>query len=229
MPDPVDQPIQDWIKGVVPDGTAIGLGQPPARAAGPAISAYLLEVLKSPAPSTTRRAPLQLALRYLLTASAEAPEQMHELLISLMLAAMEKQEWTVEVDAVPVSLWQSLGLPPQPSFVLRVPYRVERPETLAKPVLQKLEVRGAPVASLYGQVLGRPGDIPITGATVEIPALRKIVQTERNGFFHFSTIPSSTPLDLVVRIKGREFAVRCTEDHASAADPFLIPLELLEE
>jgi len=95
----------------------LSLEAPGVRPTGRGVGLYLLELIQSPPPSTSRRPPLQLALRYLVTAWSDKPEDAHQMLVDLMFAAMENSDFQVEQEPVPLTLWTALTVPPRPSFV----------------------------------------------------------------------------------------------------------------
>jgi len=226
MIDQVDGRLEDWI-GTVLEGTNVSLAAPSGTETGRGIGLYLMELMHTPPPRGARRPPLQISLRYLVTTWAEKSEEAHRMLGELVFAAMEHPEFEVERHPVPVTLWTALGVAPRPSFVLRLPLRLERPERIAPLVRVAPVVRKSPMASLHGLVRG-PGDVPVMGARVELPALQLSTSTDSEGRFHFSAIPTAPPVKLlVVKAKGQELSV-ATERAVAAGEPLLIRLQGLE-
>ncbi|MCU0518329.1 MAG: DUF4255 domain-containing protein, partial [Oscillatoria sp. Prado101] len=76
----------------------------------------------------SQRTPLQAAARYLVTTWAGTPEDAHRLLGDLLFAAMDSAAFQAELNPLPAAAWTAFGLPPQPSFVLRVPLQIARPQ-----------------------------------------------------------------------------------------------------
>jgi hypothetical protein len=226
MIDQVDKRIAEWVENVL-DGATVSLHPPDDAQSGQGVSLYLLELADSPPPRSTGRPPLQLSLRYLVTTWAEEPKEAHRLLGELVFAGMGSSEFDIELDPIPVDLWASLGVAPRPSFILRTPLRMERPEPEVKYVRQPLVVRTVSITSLRGTVLG-PDDVPLVGALVEIPALELFTRTDAKGVFSFSTLPAEPLVEQVlVRAKGREFSV--TVDQPVSEDrPLVIRIDPLD-
>jgi hypothetical protein len=139
---------------------------------------------------------------------------------------MEQEGWELEFEALPMQAWSAFGIPPRPSFVLRVPLRVERPEERAKPV-RLIKLEGLPVATLQGSVLG-PDDVPIAGATVEAPALQRWATTDDHGRFVLTGLPQAAQNRLVVNAKGKRIEVS-PEGGPDPSKPLTIRLTSLED
>lgn len=224
MIDQIDGRLSEWIKTILKNAE-VSLGPPGASTAARSVGLYLLELTQTPPARVKRRPPIQIKLRYLVTTQAADTKEAHQMLGDLLVAALKDPEFEVEQEPVPISLWSALNVAPQPSFVLRVPYNIERPEKIAPPVLHPLIVKSSPLRSLSGQILG-PRDIPIMDARVELPALQLYTNTDSKGRFHFSTVPAEPhPKLLRVRAKGKEFSIN-TEQAASADEPLVIHLQL---
>jgi hypothetical protein len=109
---------------------------------------------------------------------------------------------------------------------LRVPFKYERAEKVAQPVLQPLMVKQTVLETLQGRIsINR---IPIMNANVEIPALKLSARTDADGNFQFPALPSEpSEKDFRIRIKGREFSV--STGHAERrGSMFLFDLKLEE-
>ena len=144
---------------------------------------------------------------------------------ALVVAALENPEFEVEQEPLPLSLWTALGIAPRPSFVLRVPFKHERPEKLAPRVRKPLVIKHLPLRSFEGIILG-PEDIPLMNAQVELPSLELSTHTDSKGRFQFSAIPAAPGKKLLrVRAKGQEFSIN-TEQAGSDQDPLVIHLQL---
>jgi hypothetical protein len=223
MIDQTDRRLSAWI-GSILDPVIVTLG-PPAADAANGVGLYLMELLQSPLGRGARLPPLLMTLRYLVTTYASEPEEAHRMLGALVIAALENPEFEVEQEPLPLSLWIALGIAPRPSFVLRVPFKHDRPEKLAPPVRLPMVIKPLPLSSLEGQILG-PENIPLMNARVELPALDMFTNTDSKGRFHFSAVPAAKGARLLrVRAKGREFSIN-TEQAGSSEDPLVIHLQL---
>jgi hypothetical protein len=228
MIDQVDRQLKEWVSTVLQE-VEVRLEAPKIADQARGIVIYLMDITALPPPSGTRIAPLQVALRYLVTSWSEDPEEAHRLLGELLFAAMENPEFQVEPESVPVESWKVFGVPPRPSFVLRVPLRRERTELKAKPVLAVPVVRTVSALGLYGIVRG-PNDVPLAGAEVDVPALRLTTHTNQQGGFYFAAVPGEGQIKtLRVKAKGRELNLSTREDHPDASRPLLIRFDKMED
>lgn len=221
-----DGKLRDWIGGVVP-GVELSLAAPEVRKTGRGVGLYLMELIQSPPPSSVRRAPLQVALRYLVTAWSDQPEDAHQLLVDLMFAAMEKREFQVESETVPLAVWTAFGVPPRPSFILRLPLLRERPEPEAKLVRGPLKVQSSPVVAFYGLLLG-PDDVPLSDCKIELAALNLSTRTDYKGRFSFPTVPAAGNKELLVKAKGFELAVCTEQNYPNSESPLVIHFTPME-
>jgi len=133
MIDTVDQRLQQWVHSIH-DQIEVHFTAPKSGEDIKGIGLYLMEIVILPPPSSTKLPPLQVALRYLVTSWSDRAEDAHRLLGDLIFAAMENPEFEVEMQPVPIDVWTAFGVPPRPSFVLRVPLQRERSKPEAKPV-----------------------------------------------------------------------------------------------
>lgn len=227
MEDEFDSRLKDWIEGVI-DGAEVSLGPPEDQRKGRGVGLYLLELVQSPPPSTSKRPPLQIALRYLITTWSDKPEDAHQILVKLMFAAMENGDFQVETEPMHPTGWTAFRVPPRPSFILRVPLRQERPQTSAKLVRQPLTVRSSPIVGLHGLLLG-PGGVPLSDCRIEIPALHVSTSTDYRGRFYFPAVPASGNKQLVVKAKGLELPVLSKQNYPDSRTPLVIHFSPLEE
>jgi hypothetical protein len=228
MVDDIDQSLRDWIGAVIP-GVAVNFEAPSdGKTSFKGVSVYLLELLHTLPPSTLKRPPLQLTLRYLITTWSDSPEDAHSMLGRLAMDALDHSGFLVESESLPVELWRAFGIAPRPSLVLRLPLRQDRPETKAKPVLSPMQVSMETMSSFFGVILGRPGDLPLADAAIELPSIGLRTHSDSKGRFGFHSVPSKLPLTLRVRAKGKEFELRVEEPHPAPDDPLTIPLDILE-
>jgi hypothetical protein len=224
MIDETDRRLAAWI-GKVVDKVNVSLAPPGPNETTRGVGLYLMELVQSQPARGSRRPPLLMTLRYLVTTHAPAPEDAHKLLGDLVVAALENAEFEVEQEPLPLSLWTALGIAPRPSFVLRVPFRHERPEKLAPLVRKPMVIKQLPMRSFEGQVVG-PENIPLMNARVELPAFELYTNTDSKGRFHFSAVPAAPGARLLrVRAKGQEFSIN-TEQAASDEEPLVIHLKL---
>jgi hypothetical protein len=228
MIDLIDRRLLDWIKNTL-DSVEVFLTAPGASETTHGVGLYLLELIHTPAARTTQPPPLQVTLRYLVTARADKPEEAHRLIGLLVFSALENSEFEVESDVLTPAMWSALGVAPQPSFVLRVPLRRERPaDPPAKRVRLPLVIQSSPITTLHGQVVGA-GGAPIAGARVEVPSASLSTRTDFEGRFSFSTVPASPRAQLLrVKAKGREFSITA-ERSGDDDQTLIIHLQGLEE
>ena len=226
MIDDADARLKAWVTSVA-GAVDVSLGLPKEPRAGRAVNLYLIEMLQTPQPRGPKRPPLEVTLRYLVTSSADSPEEAHKILGALVFAAMEQSDFEVESERVTGETWLALGLPPRASFVLRLPLRKERPEAPVKLVRRPVTLNAVGTSTLYGVVVS-PEDTPIVEALIEIPAFQLLATTDRNGRFQFPTVPSE-PRKKVLRIRarGRQFNVT-TEQPTSVTDPLVIRFNPME-
>ncbi len=223
MIEKVDEHLRDWVEAIL-GPVSVSLAPPADKQNGPGVNLYLFELIDTPPARGTKRPPLQLSLDYLVTTWAEEPQEAHRLLGELVFAAMESTDFDVELEPLPATTWAAFGVPPQPSFVLRVPLRRERPEPDISLVRRPLVVRAAPTTSLHGMVVG-PEDMPIAGAIVELPSLQRSKRTDTSGRFHFSPIPAQPRKKvLCIRAKGKELTVT-VEQPTSESEPVVISFD----
>ena len=227
MIEQTDQRLKQWAASLL-NSVNISLTPPGAVSSGEGISLYLMNLVAAPPPRGIKRPPHQIMLYYLVTAWAEDLEQAHRLLGTLLFAALEHNEFEVECEPVPVATWQAFGIHPQPSFMLRVPLRQERPEIPAKLVRAPLVIQSAPLLSLSGIVLG-PEDMPLAGARVEFPTLQIVEYTDATGRFTFPIVPGTPAAKFLrIRAKGREISIR-VDQHSADSAPLVIRFDQLEE
>jgi hypothetical protein len=196
-----DARLQQWARGVLETSASVSLARPGDANKGTGASLFLMELVAMPPMRGDRRPPLQLALRYLVTAWGDDAGAEHRVLGALVGAAMQEDGFEVELAPLNADAWAALGIAPRPSFVIKLPVRMERPERPAKPVLKSLVVQEAGLAKLLGVVLG-PGDVPIAAAHVDLPALALSAETDARGRFAFAAVPAE-PRQLRVRVRAR--------------------------
>lgn len=227
MIDEVDQRMKAWVGRIAGD-VPVFLGVPDRESLEKGVCLYLLELGPAPPARGAGRAPLQISVCYLVTAGADSPERGHHLLGELVFAAMEESDFDVDLTPIPTSVWAGLRAAPRPGFRLRVPVRRERPQPVVHRVRFPVVTSAVPAEVLLGCVVG-PGDVPIPGALVELPALKLTTRTDAKGCFRFPRVPPVATLGrLEVRAKGEVLALG-PEALAAEPQPLLIRLPLKEE
>lgn len=129
---------------------------------------------------------------------------------------------TVQFDpaATTTHLWAALGVAPRPAVVLRTRAVFSRDAALVPRVTSPLRVVGGPVLVLRGRLVG-PGEVPLVGADVSVPAVGASARTAPDGSFVLAGVPSG-PLAVAVRAKGRSFDVdldAADSPHTVRCDP----------
>ncbi len=227
--DAAGERLRAWVAavaGAVVERATVSLDPPSPAADGRGVGLYLVELGPAPAGQGAGRPPLRLALRYLVTSWAEAPEVAHRLLGALAFAAMEVTELELELELRPLSpeAWAAFGVLPRPSFFLRLPVQLARPAPSAPPVLKPLVVHAVPTVALEGLVVG-PGDVPLPGAQVELPGLKLTALTDGAGRFRFPRVPAA-PETQALRVLARGRERRLTASTAPDRAPLVIRVGL---
>ncbi|MEJ2164285.1 MAG: Pvc16 family protein [Desulfobacterales bacterium] len=204
MIDEIDQRLSEWIGSVLGEDIEVSLLPPADMGDKKFVGLYLKDILPSAPARGTRRPPLQVLLRYLVTARAKSPQEAHRILGQLLFAAMEHAEYEVELEPIPAQVWQAFGTMPMPAFMLRLPLRLERPEKPVRLIRSPIEVQQSPLASLEGTIVG-PEEIPLANARVELSTHNLVARTDRKGRFLFPTVPTEPALKKVrIIARGRE-------------------------
>jgi hypothetical protein len=224
----IGQEISDWIGSVI-TGAEVVLGLPSDDAQSAQVGLCLMDLSQSNCARVGKLPPLKISLRYLVTVRSPRAEEAHRLLGELIFAALQKTEkeapeFEVVVEPLPVEAWAALGAAPQPSFFLRAPLRLERPEPVVPMVKEPVVLQPSPMRVLSGVVYG-PGDTPIMGARVELLTLGIAMRTDKWGRFSFAGVPSNCQLKLLAQAKGRTKEI----DYSAGDEPLEIRLDLLEE
>jgi hypothetical protein len=226
MIEQADKELQAWVQGTLPE-VEVRLGVPGDFKGKKGVSLYLLALAEPLQAWVNRHMAKSIALRYLITTWAENDAEAHVLLGKLVFAALEKREYEFNLAELPATLWSAFAIAPRPSFTLWVPCFIEQPAPSISLVREPLVLRGTPIRSFHGIVVG-PGEMPIMGAGVELPALQLRGQTNAQGRFFFATIPSEPhEFQLVVRAKGHVQNVT-VEQPASDKDPFIVRFDAFD-
>lgn len=221
MIDEADEKMLAWARRIVPD-VAVSIAPPLADDAEPGVRIHLLSIAPVQAARGAKRPPLELALRYLVTTTATDAADAHRWLGVLAFDAMDIREWSVESEPPPIDVWRAFGVPPRPAFIVRVPLRLERRDREAPLVRKPLVVDMHATTALAGTVTG-PEDIPIAGASIEIPSLQLHATSDAGGAFRFPQLPASSSITLIVRAKRQTRTIR-----ARTGEPLHIRIDGLE-
>lgn len=201
-----------WARRVVPD-VPVAIAPPPSADADAGVRIHLLSLAPVAAARGAKRPPLELALRYLVTTNADDEADAHRWLGVLAFDAMDVRDWSVESDPPDTELWRAFEIAPRAAFVVRVPLRLPRNDREAPLVRKPLVLDMHSTTSLVGTVSG-PEDIPIAGASLEIPSLQLFARTDEDGAFRFPQLPATSSVTLIVRAKRQTRTLRAKTGEA---------------
>jgi carboxypeptidase family protein len=224
----IGQEIRDWIGSII-TGAEVVLGLPSDDSQRAQVGLYLMDLSQTNRARVGKLTPFKINLRYLVMVRSPQAEEAQRLLGELIFAALQKlekgpPEFEVVVEPLPVEAWAALGAAPQPSFFLRAPLRLERPEPALPIVTEPVVLQPSPMRMLSGMVL-ESGGMPIMGARVELLTLGIATRTDEMGRFRFAGVPSNGQLKLLARAKGQTKEV----NYSVGDEPLEIRLHLLEE
>lgn len=226
----VDQNLKAWVQQVLGDVNVSFAAPHNDSSDGISrqdVGIYLLRMIHKPAATSRYALPLEISLHYLITTWANTPEAAHQLLGELAFAALENPEFEVQLEPPSMDTWIALSRMPRPCFILSVPLKRDRPQRVAPLVRTMPVLQTSPMQAIEGTIVGQ-GDIPIAGASVEIPTLQRAAETDAQGHFTFAAIPVHPPIkQLFVRAKGRRFSVPL-ESAIATQEPLVIHLHNLE-
>jgi hypothetical protein len=226
MIDAVDRELSAWLRSIAGD-LPVSLALP-REDAGASVGLYLLEILRSVPTQPATRRPLELSLRYLVTAFAEDPQDAHACLGRVLVAALERTDLQVEMGTLDLSLWSALGLAPRPAFCLVHPWAVRR-ESPAGIIRQLPEIRATIAMHLRGAIVTSSG-VPVPNVRVELPDLALSVATDAAGRFVFGAVPASArERAFRVRARGESYTLSASRrgDAAERAGDDGAPLVLV--
>ncbi len=226
MIEQIDSELIDWIKKIPGfESVAVRLTPPGLATADRGVGLYFMDARPLPAVHTVELPPLRFQVRYLIIVQAPEPEEWHHLFEELTFAALADRPDEAKLDPLPADLWAALGIPPQPALVLEMPVWRDRPQPQVDLVREPMVLHAASITDLHGLVVG-PGDVPISGARVEMPGLQRIEQTDSHGYFCFRTVPAGPgETRLIVRAKGRQTQAVVNQP-TSAEEPAVIHVSL---
>jgi hypothetical protein len=221
-----DDLLTEWAGEVLPRAT-VSLARPKEERPGSGVSIHLLDLVEGPMPRGVRRPTvLQMSLRYLVTTWAKDERAAHRLLGELAFAAIDHEDFELDLEPLPSSFWEAVGVTPRPHVLLRVPVRRERPEPVVKRVEEPLVVHTTGMTKLEGVIVG-PGDVPVPDAFIELPELQRYTRSDGKGRFAFSGLPADPPVGKVrIHAKGRDFSLR--PDGSVDGRGMLIELDFVE-
>jgi hypothetical protein len=200
----LDARLSEWVGSVLPEKAEVSFG-PPGSSKGSATSQvvglYLFEIAPAVSDGIDRSRVRQILARYLVTAWAVRPEDEHQLLGTLLAAAVN-QGLKLDLTPLPGQTWAALGLAPRPAFVLDELLVIERPVEKVPLVRQAPVVRSVGTTVLEGRVMG-PLQMPLGRAEVSHLGIGRSATTDAHGWFRFPLTPGETPLHrLEVQSKG---------------------------
>jgi hypothetical protein len=206
MIEQADEHVREWVAKVL-RGVSLSFSPPDGSGAERRVHAVLfgLERATGKRGPSGEPSPVTVLARYLMSVGGKDEEKAHEDLGTLVFAALQQEEFTVEFPDADrlAAVWTALGARLRPSFVLGRPVELTRRTPPAPPVHKHIYKFPAAVP-LAGVVLG-PEDIPLSGAKVEIRSLGVSARTDPRGRFRFALIPRTLEAgDMVVLAKGRE-------------------------
>jgi len=112
MIDETDRQLAGWI-GTILDKVNVSLAPPGPPDSAKGVGLYLMELVPAQVTRGTRRPPVLMTLRYLVTTQAPKAEDAHQMLGALVLAALENPDFEVEQEPLPLLLWTTLGTAPR--------------------------------------------------------------------------------------------------------------------
>ncbi len=203
MIETVDRYLVDWLSDAT-NGTRVALAPPSTNGSPEALNLHLLDLLPTEPIQSRRRHPLQVLLRYLVTATASDVTQSHALLGQAAVAALEHPEIDPEFKEIGSDVWRAFSVLPQPGFFLRAPLSIADTQPGLPTVSQQPEVVLGSLVVLHGKLVG-PGQRVIPRATISLPELNQSTKTDDHGDFTFPGV-SSKPERKHLRIhaKGQE-------------------------
>lgn len=227
MIDQIDDRLIAWVAATL-GGITPTLTVPTAGDDARGVNLYLLELVNDPLRQHTQRPRAQPALRYLVTTSDPDPKAAHHLLGALVFAAMDHEEFEVELEPASAQLWQAFNLAPRPSFLLRVPLPHEWVPVDRPLVRQPAATEEVTTTIFYGLLLG-PESIPLAGARIELPALARATTTDAQGRFQFVALPVAPhPKRFHILARGRTLDLSVTET-GTPATPVIITFDLFKQ
>lgn len=168
----------------------------------------------------------EVSLRLLVSVNGPTARAAAAATCALALDATVEAEWPVEPGPPDLALWQALGQPPAPAFVLVVPVRRVVPLAPTPLVRQPLQVVGARMRTVTGRVVAPSGE-PVAGARVGLADGNGATLTDHRGRFRLEVAAATgDALPLVVVARGFSVDLRTEPpaDAGGALGDLVIPL-----
>jgi hypothetical protein len=221
--------VTSWIKPAVGE-IAIGFGPveaTPLLEGAAAIHLTFLGITPAAPARSVSRQPQSLLMfaRYLVTAIAPSPAEADRLIVALGFSALDRGSPELERDGAAPDLWLAMGVAARPALLVREV--LERPRIARRVPLVRYPAvtEYSPGRKVSGRVVG-PGEVPITGASVEVLSAGLITYSDHRGEFTLAGVPTGPPdPTLVVTAKGVRLTVRA---EPSSNTPLVIPVPLPE-
>ncbi len=227
MLDTADEEVMRWAREVLPDAEP-RLTAPAQQGDGSRVHLYLTEMRPAPPVRQDRRPPLRVGLSYLVAVISEDTAEAHNWLGRLLFAAMADRRFEVDLKSLTMEAWRAFGLMPQPAFLLRFPFSLDRPQQ-ERLVTEPPTVRPVSAMSFNGVLVG-PRDLPIAGACITLTELGINTVTDSRGRFGFAVVPpGSKPRRLRVQARGRDAATLSVPPTDGTNGPAIIRLDKLED
>lgn len=200
------EPVQAWAGRVT--GLPVVHDWPETAADGGAVLLRPLSIALAPATGPVMRhiSSAELTASLLVGVVGLPVWEASGLTAALALDAATDGQWTMGAEAPSTELWQALGHPPVPAFLLSVPVRrlLEHPN--APLVREPLRITPAHLRMVAGRVVAADGQ-PLSGARVaradgNAPA---VVADHRGRFRLPVATDTETPLALSVVTRGTTF------------------------
>lgn len=144
MIEQADHKLSAWFEEKLPK-TPVRFTAPVSQE--PGLNCWLFEIASAQPGRAAdgKRPPLQVTVRYLVSATAADETQAHALLGSALVAALDTTGF--EIGYCTLSLWSALGQPPRASFTISLVVRQDRPEPKVELVRHPAVVRAEFISS----------------------------------------------------------------------------------
>lgn len=226
MIDGIDNTLKAWIVSTLGD-VDVSLEPPGLCPKHGCLSLYLLDMQHAPPANRGRSKTFSLLLRYLVTAWDEDPLIAHRRLGELAIQLAEHPDYQLDLEPLPATAWAAFGIAPRPAFLLCARFEPERELAPVQLIREPPTLRAQVLGRFEGVLLG-PGDHPVVGARVELPAFGRHAVSDRKGYFCLTAIPvEPVRKQLRIRAKGRDLATTA-EHRPDQPGPVTIHLDLTE-
>lgn len=187
-----DDHLKNWISSLLPE-VNVSLRHPSAVGTGVGISMFLYRMISPPTRNFQAGSPLQVVLKYLVTAHDEEIRREHEIISELVFAALKSPQF--ETELFPAAQAQLIE---KPYFVIsvtisRMPDQVEI-ERVKKPVVVKPALK----KSVVGVISNQEGK-PLSDVKITVPSIHYSTRTSDKGLFSISYIPAGIDQETFIR------------------------------